>query len=152
MHARIEGSEIAFPRPKDRDLPRDTETGRCKCVQRWCSVASDTQSWRPLCKPISVQTQPEHIDPSQIKLVPNEVTQQLATNLRKPRCLQELLGRTGAKVEEVWRPQTQDPGVHFVPLLGRAGNMQIRSSEQASALCDFKSNSLTLGLKRRSPI
>lgn len=67
-----------------------------------------------------MQTQPEQIDPSEMELMANEVTQQLATNLRQPRCLQELLGGARAKVEEVWRPQTQDPGVHFVPFLGRA--------------------------------
>lgn len=72
-----------------------------------------------------------------MKPVPNEATQQLATNLREPRCLQELLGGAGAEVEEVWRPQTQDPGVDFVPLLGRVGKMQILS------------NQCTLGLQKQ---
>lgn len=73
------------------DLPQDTATGRCKCAQRWCSAASDTQSWRFLCRPISVQ----HID---ITLVHyrkwhschNSYKEKTGfnKNLCEPRCLQ----------------------------------------------------------------
>lgn len=45
--------------------PQGTATGRCKCVPKWCSVASNTRNWRFLSTPISVQ----HIN---IRSVPHD--------------------------------------------------------------------------------
>lgn len=49
---------------------------------------------------------------------------ELNNYLCEPRCLQELLWGARAEVEQVGRPQPQDPGVHFVSYLRKRAHMQ----------------------------
>lgn len=49
------------------------------------------------------------------------------THLSESRCLQELLRGAGSKIKEIRRPQSQNPGIHFVSFLERFSDLIFRS-------------------------